>query len=131
MCGKNQRHGCRATRGLKACLLILKKGAPYYGFSCIATFDYPLPLFELPLPPPMKFKKYWIKGTDFLKACLHNLGDGCVFFLFFLFWIMMMCVAYYCYIIPQDKENTVSPMQVNYSLFIELTQLRPGAMGGQ
>ena len=39
---------------------------------------------------------------------------------------MMMCVAYYCYIIPQDKENTVSPMQVNYSLFIELTQLRPG-----
>ena len=38
----------------------------------------------------------------------------------------MMCVAYYCYIIPQDKENTVSPMQVNYSLFIQLTQLRPG-----
>ena len=38
----------------------------------------------------------------------------------------MMCVAYYCYIIPQDKENTVSPMQVNYSLFIELTQLRHG-----
>jgi hypothetical protein len=28
------RHRCRATRGLKACSLILKKGAPQYEFSC-------------------------------------------------------------------------------------------------
>ena len=58
----------------------------------------------------MKFKKIL---DQFFKrpACIILVIN--VFSFYFFIWIMM-CVAYYyyCYIIPQDKENTVSPMQV-------------------